>query len=174
MITIHEEAATFNEVVQKVLKVLGLSLSGIPNTPAAPSAAPSANPPITTSQPNPAASSSSKRKPGRPANKTKLTSVPSTASSVAPVPPVPAPPVVPPVAPVPPVPASPVTPNTETEASFGEMKAALQKVAMARPQDTGNVGLQRVTDILVRYGTRKIKDVKPEHYADVIADCAKV
>lgn len=49
---------------------------------------------------------------------------------------------------------------------------ALKGVAAVRPGDTGPTdGYQRVSKILVKYGYKNVKEIKPEHFAAVIADC---
>lgn len=49
---------------------------------------------------------------------------------------------------------------------------ALKAVAALRPGDTGPTdGYQRVSKILVKYGYKNVKEIKPEHFEAVIADC---
>jgi hypothetical protein len=75
-----------------------------------------------------------------------------------------------------PVPTAP-TPAVQTPAAdvtFEKVKEALQKVAAVRPTDTNDMaGLNRATLIIgtVQTGCRKIKDIKPENYAAVLAAC---
>lgn len=49
---------------------------------------------------------------------------------------------------------------------------ALKGVAALRPGDTGPTdGYQRVSKILIKYGYKNVKEIKPEHFTAVIADC---
>lgn len=49
---------------------------------------------------------------------------------------------------------------------------ALKGIAALRPGDTGPTdGYQRVSKILVKYGYKNVKEIKPEHFGAVIADC---
>ena len=55
--------------------------------------------------------------------------------------------------------------------TFDAMKAKLQEVAAHFEGDTG---LAQVTEILSDFGVRKVKEVKPEDFAAVVAQCVKV
>jgi hypothetical protein len=74
-----------------------------------------------------------------------------------------------------PVPSTPVVPTpAPSTVTFEQVKEALQKVAAVRPTDTNEMaGLNRATEIIgkVQTGCRKIKDIKPENYAAVLAAC---
>lgn len=71
-------------------------------------------------------------------------------------------------APTTPPPATP-TPTVDTLQST---IYALKGVAALRPGDTGPTdGYQRVSKILVKYGYKNVKEIKPEHFGAVIADC---
>jgi hypothetical protein len=95
---------------------------------------------------------------------------------------------IPSIPPVPSVLAAPTTmfdaPTTQpatvavstpaVDATFEKVKEALQKVAAVRPTDTNEMaGLNRATEIIgkAQTGCRKIKDIKPENYAAVLAAC---
>ena len=68
----------------------------------------------------------------------------------------------------PPPPPAP-TPTSDTLQSTID---ALKAVAALRPGDTGPTdGYQRVSKILVKYGYKNVKEIKPEHFGAVIADC---
>ena len=102
--------------------------------------------------------------------------VPPPAAPVPTVPPPAAPtpvPTVPPPAAPTPVPAPAPAPSTPPAgaATYDEMKAALQKVAILRPNDVGSAGIQRASAILEKYGVKKVKDVSWGHYASIITDC---
>lgn len=50
---------------------------------------------------------------------------------------------------------------------------ALKGVAALRPGDTGPTdGYQRVSKILVNHGYKNVKEIRPEHYAVITAECA--
>ncbi len=58
--------------------------------------------------------------------------------------------------------------------SFEDMKSKLQAVAVKRDGDKDdNDGLIRASAIIGKYGYRKIKEVLPEHFAAIAADCDK-
>ena len=71
-------------------------------------------------------------------------------------------------------PASPPPPPvpTPTTGTLQSTIDALKAVAARRPGDTGPTdGYQRVSKILVKYGYKNVKEIKPEHFGAVIADC---
>jgi hypothetical protein len=64
----------------------------------------------------------------------------------------------------------PATPTT-----FEDMKAALQGIAKIRGKESdGMAGLGRATGALSRFGYRKIKEVKPEHFHLIVEACKNV
>ena len=63
------------------------------------------------------------------------------------------------------------TESAPSVVTFDVMKAKLQEVAAHFPGDTG---LAQVTEILSDFGVRKVKEVKPEDFAAVVAQCLKV
>lgn len=83
--------------------------------------------------------------------------------------------------------ASPVTPAEEAAHAAQAVQSAqsakapltlqdavnaLKGVAAVRPGDTGPTdGYQRVSKILIKYGYKNVKEIKPEHFEAVIADC---
>lgn len=68
--------------------------------------------------------------------------------------------------------AAPTAASTSSVVTFEDMKAALHKVAAKRDDDNSDdAGLMRASDIIGRFGYRKIKEVAPDKFADVIALC---
>lgn len=69
-------------------------------------------------------------------------------------------------------PATPATPPAPTTQTLQSTIDALKAVAALRPGDTGPTdGYQRVSKILVKYGYKNVKEIKPEHFGAVTADC---
>lgn len=72
----------------------------------------------------------------------------------------------------PPAPSKSLASSDNSGPSYEAMKDALQKVAAARPEDENQMaGLNRATAILDKFGYQKVKNVKPEHFAGIIAEC---
>ena len=68
--------------------------------------------------------------------------------------------------------ATPTSPPTASVLTLQDAVNALKGVAVVRPGDTGPTdGYQRVSKILIKYGYKNVKEIKPEHFAAVIADC---
>lgn len=167
MLILHVEADTTPELIQKTLVALGIQM-----IQASPVAAPPDGPLKTGNDPMPIdPADTTKRKPGRP----KLMSVLPTAPSPVPGAPVtPAKPII--AAPAASV-ASPVVPTASvaspavsSEVTYDQVKAALQKAAENREGESGTAGLERVRVLISKYGYRKVKDIKPEHYVDLLKD----
>lgn len=67
-------------------------------------------------------------------------------------------------------------PAAVKETTFDDVTTALKQLAEKRPGDKSEAeGLKRVTDMLARFGCSekrpKVKDLKPENYADVVQRC---
>jgi len=181
MFTLHVEGETVTEVVTKTMIALGLT----PNT-AASVPAPGSKAPPAASTPPPAAKPLAVKPSTKRHRRTKaeiaadakakgISKVPASHGAVASTTPPPATPSVVPKE-VDPFNTDPISAPAENSGevitvSYEDMKAALHKVAAARPADVGNAGMQRVKDILARYGVQKIKDVPPEHFAGIVTDC---
>lgn len=68
--------------------------------------------------------------------------------------------------------ATPTSPPTASVLTLQDAVNALKGVAAVRLGDTGPTdGYQRVSKILIKYGYKNVKEIKPEHFAAVIADC---
>ena len=58
------------------------------------------------------------------------------------------------------------------DVTFDDMKAKLHEVAAKRQNDkSDDDGLVRAANIIGKYGYRKIKEVQPAHFADIIKAC---
>jgi hypothetical protein len=55
--------------------------------------------------------------------------------------------------------------------TFDQVRAALQKVAENRKDESGTAGLDRARTLIAKYGYRKVKDIKPEHYKNILDEC---
>ena len=70
-------------------------------------------------------------------------------------------------------PAAPAAPAAaQSDLTYELVKAALQKSAENKPGESGTIGLERTRSIIAKYGYRKVKDIKPEHYKNIMDECA--
>lgn len=163
MITLHVEADTLESLKLKACDELGIELpQATVDKLHAPLPASTAHTPAPASvdKPADAPSSTAPRGPGRP-RKVKATE---------------------PAAPQEPAAPAPVAQAQEAQradpalAAAGpavtadEVKALLQKVAARKNGE----GLSDATDIIVKLGYNKVKDIKPEHFAAVKESCEKL
>ena len=161
MLTLHVEAPTVNELVQKALKEMHITLTAVDSgAPPAEGPAPVAN-----------IAEAREKKRGRPP----------TAPAGAPASGVPAPqaqvgnsasaPAVPPAAED--VAAVPAKAGASAVPSKDDVRAALHSVTVMVEGDANTAaGLKRASEILTTLGYRKISDVKPEDGQKLINACA--
>jgi hypothetical protein len=170
MLTLHVEAATVNQLIERALAELHINL--LPNTapptmpgtermppPPSPPAPPTTEP----SQPAP-----EKKRVGRPPKvAVPAPAVPPAAEATAP-PPAPAAPDIP----AEPVAAAGAAPTPKSFFSKEEVRAALHSVTVRVKDDVNeSAGLKRAYDVLASLGYRKISEVKEEDHFKLITAC---
>lgn len=187
MLTLHVEAATSEELVQKACAALGLRFAGTVNAAPASTAAAQAQSPTVASptppatapaaaveppkkgRPRKAAPAPEARDGGKPSVSESQAQVDNSASEGGGTPSAATSPS------EAPQPSSTPATAAASGVTFDDMKAKLQAVAAKRPGDKDdNDGLARASSIIGKYGYRKIKEVKPEHFVAIVADCEAV
>jgi hypothetical protein len=179
MLSLHLEAATYEDLLKSAEQALGTKFYPVADAPKQPAPVPAAD-----SQPQPTTEAPARGR-GRPRKSEQAAAAqpsgePASAPAAAPQETVgngtSASPTTPPADSAPAATPAPATPapaaaaGSTTELTLDKVKEALQKVAA---RNNGQ-GLDDASRLINQFGYAKVKDIQPQHFAVIFENCRKI